>query len=364
MTYRPDCIHFRGHVPCRPHKERGLHCDGCPEYRQRQGRILLIKLGAAGDVIRTTPLLEPLRRQYPDHSITWVTDFPELVPAIVDDVVDFHSADRVWVEEAAWDLAINLDKDRQACALARRVRADRLIGFTLDQGGICRPVTEGVSPAMAAAAEAKFATGIFDDVNQACTLSYPQEIFAICGYEFTGQPYVLDRPAPAPHFDLPEGAPVVGLNTGAGGRWPSRLWPEACWRQLAEDLLGAGCTVVLLGGPQEDEKNTRLARKTGACYPGHFDLKTFIGLMDRCDLVVTAVTMAMHIALGLGKKLVLFNNIFNPAEFELYGQGVILQPEQECTCFFQPRCTSENFCLETLRPAEVLAAAKQLLGRP
>ena len=36
------------------------------------------------------------------------------------------------------------------------------------------------------------------------------------------------------------------------------------------------------------------------------------------DLVVTAVTMAMHIALGLGKKLVLFNNIFNPHEFELY----------------------------------------------
>ena len=340
-------------MPCQPHKEKGVHCDGCPDFRQRAGRILLIKLGAAGDVIRTTPLLEPLRLEYPDHALTWVTDFPELVPASVEDVISLDTPGRVWLEQVAWDLVINLDKDRQACALAASVEATRKIGFTLGGDGICQPITEGVNTAMAAAAESKFLTGIFDDVNQACTLSYPQEIFAICGYEFSGQEYVLDRPDPAPVFDLPEGKPVVGLNTGAGGRWPSRLWPEEHWRQLASDLQGRGYTVLLLGGPQEDQKNRNLAQATGATYLGHFDLPTFIGLMDRCDLVVTAVTMAMHIALGLGKKLVLFNNIFNPHEFELYERGVIMAPEQRCTCFFQPRCTNENFCLDTLRPDAV-----------
>ncbi len=38
---------------------------------------------------------------------------------------------------------------------------------------------------------------------------------------------------------------------------------------------------------------------SGAHYPGHFDLRTFIGLVDRCDVVVSAVTMAMHLAIGL-----------------------------------------------------------------
>jgi heptosyltransferase-2 len=86
--------------------------------------------------------------------------------------------------------------------------------------------------------------------------------------------------------------------------------------------------------------------------------------MDRCDLVVTAVTMAMHIALGLEKKLVLFNNIFNPHEFELYGRGRILAPEVSCSCFFQPRCRQESFCMETLAPATVLAAVDDLLETP
>ena len=120
--------------------------------------------------------------------------------------------------------------------------------------------------------------------------------------------------------------------------------------------------MVLLGGPDEDQKNLRLAAASSACYPGHFPLPVFIGLMDRCDLVVSAVTMAMHIALGLGKKLVLFNNIFNPHEFELYGRGKILSPDQACSCFFQPRCRAETFCMETLAPTTVQAAVDELLG--
>jgi heptosyltransferase-2 len=364
LAFRPDCLHFRGHMPCRPHKRDGVHCEECPEFRARQGRILLIKLGAAGDVIRTTPLLAPLREKFPDHQLTWVTDFPALVPALVDDVLPLTVESVLWLRRTKFDLVINLDKDRQACALAAEVQASVRWGFTLADDGICRPVTTGVTPAMARAAEAKFLTGLFDDVNQACTLSYPQEIFAICGFEFKGQPYVLDRPAVAPDFDLPAGRAVIGLNTGCGGRWTSRLWPGNYWNELAVSLRDAGYAVVLLGGPDEDVKNRKLAAATGACYPGHFPLATFVGLVDRCDLVVTAVTMGMHIALGLGKKLVLFNNIFNPHEFELYGRGRILAPTQACTCFFQPRCRNENFCLETLLPSAALAAVNDLMAGP
>ncbi len=363
MKLHRDCFYFRGHVPCRPHKETGVHCEQCPSFRPRKGRILMIKLGAAGDVIRTTPLLHPLKRDYPDHALTWVTEFPELLPKVVDDPVLLNPETLLWLRNTAFDLVINLDKDRQACALAAEVHADQRWGFTLGADGICVPVTAGLPAAQVTAAEAKFLTGLFDDVNQACTLSYPQEIFAICGYEFQGEQYILDRPEPAAAFDLPSGQILVGLNTGCGGRWTSRLWPESHWRELATALIGQGLTPVLLGGAAEDERNRRLATATGALYPGHFDLRTFISLMDRCDVVVTAVTMAMHIALGLGKKLVLFNNIFNANEFELYGRGRILAPASGCSCFFQPRCTREDFCMETLEPGTVMAAVLELADR-
>jgi len=116
---------------------------------------------------------------------------------------------------------------------------------------------------------------------------------------------------------------------------------------------------MLLGGEQEDEKNKRLSSLTGAYYPGHFSFDEFISLMNRCDVVVSAVTMAMHIAIGLKKPLVLMNNIFNRNEFELYGRGEIVEPDKPCQCFFSPTCKNPDyFCMEHLSPERILNGVK------
>lgn len=355
MEVKRDCVHFRGSVPCKPHKEHGVHCSDCGYFRRRKGRVLIIKLGAAGDVIRTTPILRPLRRDYPDHTITWLTYYPELLPGMVQDPRMMNVASYSWLKQVEFDLVLNFDKDDEACAIARSVSGYQKSGFTLGEDGFCLPLDDG-------AAHCKYMTGLFDDINKACELSYPQEIFRIAGYEFDGEEYVLDTPETIADIDLPGLRPLIGLNTGCGSRWKTRLWPENYWAELAVKLREKGYGVVILGGPDEDEKNKRLSSSTGVPYPGVHPLGDFIGIVDACDIIVTAVTMITHVAIGLRKKLVLFNNIFNPNEFELYGRGVILEPEQECECFFQAECTADTFCMETLHPSKVLSAIEQLLS--
>ena len=79
--------------------------------------------------------------------------------------------------------------------------------------------------------------------------------------------------------------------------------------------------------------------------------------MNETDLVVSAVTMGMHIAVGLKKPLVLMNNIFNPNEFEMYGRGEIVQPRKECTCFFSPKCTNDKYnCMDHMSPEDLYEA--------
>ena len=77
-----DCRHFRGELPCKPHKQSGVICDGCPEYDPFDMRILIVKLAAAGDVIRTTPLLRKLRAEHPRAWITWLKRDTSLDPPI------------------------------------------------------------------------------------------------------------------------------------------------------------------------------------------------------------------------------------------------------------------------------------------
>src|SRR5947209_6816664 len=92
LIIHQDCRYFRGDIPCKPNKEYGVHCDGCEYYDPIEENILIIKLAAAGDVLRTTPILHKLKSDFPKARIWWLTLSPELVPsACVDRILRWNS---------------------------------------------------------------------------------------------------------------------------------------------------------------------------------------------------------------------------------------------------------------------------------
>lgn len=356
---KTDCRFFRGDIPCRLSKQYGVMCDKCEFYKKTDSKILIIKLGAAGDVIRTTPLLYPLKREYPGSKIFWLTYTPELVPVnteVCTDVVlkcDFQNI--LYLEETEFDIAINLDKDREAISLMNKLNSKKKFGYTI-KNGLCYPVNEY--------AEHKYLTGIFDNLSKENKKSYLEEIFELCRYRFKKEKYIIEcDESYDKKWDIDFGKRVIGLNTGCGSRWTSRLWSDDKWMDLINRLTDRGFEVILLGGQQEDLKNRYYSENTKGKYFGHFSLKTFLNLANKCELIVTQVTMTMHIAIGLGKKLVLMNNIFNPNEYELYGNGEIVQPRKECKCYFSPKCINKEYnCMDYMFPEDIFNATVKLLS--
>ncbi|MFC1888533.1 glycosyltransferase family 9 protein [Thermodesulfobacteriota bacterium] len=352
MEVLTDCKFFKGDRPCIQHKEDGVHCGDCPHYKKKGKMILVIKLGAMGDVIRTTPLLHKLEEVYPDADITWLTDFPKVVPQDrVGNIVTLSPRAIPWLLSTKFDILYNLDKDREAVGLASLIPSEEKIGF-LSEDGKCAPADEN--------ARHKWLTGLFDDENRKNMKSYPEEIFEICGFRFSGEKYI--PPAKKEReFDFDIKYPLIGFNTGCGARWTTRLWPEEMWISLAKFLIERGYGVILLGGEEEHQKNSRIAQMSGAVYPGHFPVGEFFQLIDMTDLVVTSVTMALHVAIAQEKKIVLFNNVFNRNEFELYGLGKILEPERDCLGCFKTSCGEK--CMELLPVDQVARTCEELLGR-
>lgn len=348
MEIKYDCRYFRGDIPCKPHKINGVHCDSCQFYSKTEGRILIIKLGAIGDVIRTTPLLHFFQREYKNFEIWWLTYSPEVLPSVVDKKLDFTLENIITIQGIDFDWVINLDKDIHACSLMNSIQAERKSGYALREG---KPFPIDIS------AHPKYLTGIFDDISKANKKSYPEEIFELVGGKFLGEEYILEVDNSYKFEIENEGKKIVGLNTGCGARWTSRLWSEENWASLIKLLQESGYYPLLLGGEQEHERNSRLAKSTGAKYLGYFPLMKFISLINKIDILVTGVTMGLHLGVGLKKKIVLFNNIFNPKEFELYKRGIILQPEKECKCYFKGKCeNSDYFCMDYIYPEKVLKA--------
>src|SRR5215211_1041849 len=91
--------------------------------------ILIIKLGATGDVVRTTPLLTRLHGQ-----ITWLTAPKNAVflEGLTARLRCFSWEERATVLDTEYDLAINLEDTFEVAAFLQTVRAGEIFGAYAD----------------------------------------------------------------------------------------------------------------------------------------------------------------------------------------------------------------------------------------
>ncbi|MEJ6748658.1 MAG: glycosyltransferase family 9 protein [Flavobacteriales bacterium] len=391
-----DCKHFEGHIPCKPNKMYDVQCDNCSHYVQdidaiievntkeslleeiykicnfsnsktteertnlstEKTKILFIKLGAIGDVIRTTPLLEKYKEKYGDCHFTWITHSPQIVPKNeVDEILKWEESSVSYLSNQEFDIAINLDKDKEACMLLSLVKSKDKFGFIWKDGHLNTATNN---------AEHKLITGLFDHISKRNTKNYLQEIFEICHFDFNGEDYKINLNQKGSDIwkeklrKLANGKTIIGLNTGCGLRWKTRLWPKEHWEELINDLERKGYFCLLMGGPDEDKMNHYYAKQTNATYLGTFSLEEFISITNNTDIIVTPVSMMMHIAIALKKQLMLFHNIFNIHEFELYGRGIIIEPTSGCDCYFGNSCSREKSCMKDISVQDVLTNIAEL----
>ena len=391
-----DCKHFEGHIPCKPNKMYDVQCNNCSNYEQdidaiielntkesllekiykisnfsnsktteertnlstEKTKILFIKLGAIGDVIRTTPLLEKYKEKYGDCHFTWITHSPQVVPKNeVDEILKWEESSVSYLSNQEFDIAINLDKEKEACMLLSLVNSKDKFGFIWKDGHLNTATNN---------AEHKLITGLFDHISKRNTKNYLQEIFEICHFDFNGEDYKINLNQKGSDIwkkklrKLANGKTIIGLNTGCGLRWKTRLWPKEHWVELINDLERQGYFCLLMGGPDEDETNHYYAKQTNATYLGTFSLEEFISITNNTDIIVTPVSMMMHIAIALKKQLMLFHNIFNIHEFELYGRGIIIEPTSGCDCYFGNSCSREKSCMKDISVQDVLTNIAEL----
>ena len=386
-----DCSYFEGHIPCKPNKKFDVQCDNCSYYDNAsssvvkldtkesllkeiykicnftkeesiqeiakahtgQTKILFIKLGAIGDVIRTTPLLERYKKEYGNCHFSWITHSPQVLPQNEIDLIYIWNESSVsFLANQKFDIAINLDKDKEACMLLSLVNANKKFGFIWEDGHLNTATDK---------AEHKLITGIFDHISKKNTKNYLEEIFEICHFDFNGEEYLINLNKELSNiwkkkFNKLAGEKIIiGLNTGCGLRWKTRLWPSEYWVALIKELEKRGYFCLLMGGPDEDEMNHYYQSQTTAVYLGTFSLEEFIAITDNTDIIVTPVSMMMHIALALKKQLMLFHNIFNVHEFELYGRGIIIEPTTGCDCYFGNSCKRKKRCMQDISVQDVLS---------
>ena len=360
------CRYFKPDTPCSFHKRRGTVCRTCRSFRPVRDEILIIKREALGDVLRTTSLLQPLKKAYPDSRLVWLCAPSARDVLAGNPLIDEIWTDDFWTTTAAslvhWNALYNFDLSFESLVVAASVSAERKYGFRFDERRriICSND----------AAEEWFFISHDDRAKKANRNTYQEFLRRICGFDRIG-----DIIVPLNGEAIREAASLfrthritgrcVGLNVGSGDRWVTKRWPVASWLALAE-RLGRKHPVALLGGEGEREEIAWLKKRSAVplfdcSTPGSLPL--FFAVVARCSLVVTGDTLALHAALGLGRKVVALFGPTSAAEIEQYGNGASLVTPFACSCCYRRRCSRHPSCMKAISPVSVARAAERLLAR-
>ncbi|MEM9382923.1 MAG: glycosyltransferase family 9 protein, partial [Planctomycetota bacterium] len=169
---------------------------------------------------------------------------------------------------------------------------------------------------------------------------------------------------------------VVGLNTGAGGRWTSKGLPVERVAAFAGGLAaavaaaeeersaGPGVAFVVLGGPAERERNAEiLAGIEGLglrAVDGGTDnsLTEFAAIVGRCGLLLTSDSLALHLGVATETPIVAFFAPTSAAEIELYGLGEKVVSTSPDYCSYARDADRSTLTVERL-----VAASLRVLAR-
>ncbi|MCX7626633.1 MAG: glycosyltransferase family 9 protein [Candidatus Sumerlaeaceae bacterium] len=386
---RFDCVLYTGYKPCR----YGNECKGCWHYEPREPyaaepatpvrvlapprdvrddspyKILIIKTGAMGDVLRTTTLLAPLVRMYPEASITWVTD-KSAVPLLIHNpkicrlfVLD-ETTEKLLVTET-FDLLLNFEKDPAPLALAGRVPARVHRGFA--------PTIWNTPTVFNASSVYALLLGISDELKfHINEKTYPQIIAEMAEIPYQRDPYELYLPEVAATRrarlaeQLPNAAhPWIGLNTGCGSVFRTKLWPVERWVELINELKQQvpQATLLLLGGPAERDMNKAILSASEGLVDTGCDnsLDEFFGIIDACDIVVSSDSLAMHIAIALRKYVVALFGSTSPVEIDLYDRGEKVITDFDCSPCYLKQCDKVPTCMQAMTGREVANAVLRVI---
>jgi heptosyltransferase-2 len=361
-----DCRHFTGATPCRFHKLDARACSDCADYEDVVQRILIVKLAAAGDVLRTTCVLPALRAAWPGAQITWLTE-GSAVPLLegnplIDRVLPREAAtERLMVER--FDLVLGLDNDLAGGALASLARCRERRGYVLDERGRVVPVNDG--------ARLWWQMGLDDRLKRANRRTHSDLLHQVCGLPPTGAPPQFVIPASTRRAIRDRFAPLVApferivlLNMGGGGRWPQKRWTQDHYVEFAGKVRREepSTAVLIAGGRDEAEAYARLL---AALYPdpGIIDggcdktIKEFGAMIELADLVVTADSLALHIATALSRPAVVFVGPTSPWELDLYGRGEVVTADVPCLACYRRECDQAVTCMDLLSPETIYAAS-------
>ncbi len=317
-------------------------------------RILIIKLGALGDVIIATAHIERILASYPEDEVWLLTGegyetlfaaHPRLhTAAFPRKGVKAMLGVLAWILHQDFDAVYDLQGSERSAVMSFASRAPLRAGM-----GFKVPYTHHIH------LEGFEEEHIFDRLNR---------LLESAGLEKANDRPVLpvgkDEAAAIADWISASGLEKNGfvlMHAGSSERWRSKRWPAAHFLELARLLGEQELVTVWIGDEADSAVNKMLASGTGIDATGQFSITGLCALGAQARFAVVNDSGPMHALSAAGIPVYAF---FGPTDWRRHhavGQRErVLAGEAECSPCYLGECPPErgHQCMRSIGPEQVM----------
>ena len=313
-------------------------------------RILIVRLGALGDIIHALPAVASLKHSFPGSVVTWVVE-PRWAPLLEDNPFIDHvvllrrdgprGLLQTWRElrSCRYDFAVDFQGLLKSALVASSARTERIFGFHQSQ------VRER-------AAALFYSNKIVS--RSAHIVDQNLDLAAVAGAANAVRKFPL--PTGRQESPLPEGDFVLA-SPQAG--WRAKQWPMDNYQALARLLRRELGVPLVLDGPPSAQP---LFREVEDAVPHSSGLRGLIYATRRAAAVVGVDSGPLHVAAALAKPGVALYGPTDPIRNGPYGDSLqVLRSADAVTTY--KRSSVIDPSMTRISPDEVFTALRSVLGR-
>lgn len=322
-------------------------------------KILIIKFGALGDVVRTTYLLKALYTKYENTKIDWLTSnsafdllrFNKYINTLATKDFSLNK-----IKNSTYDLVISLDDELEVLEILQDIKTKQIFGAYLNEINE-RVYSENSGLWFDMGLLSIHGKETADQMKKENQLEHNQIFAQMLDIEISTSFFYssnileekISKNFKADTFK-------IGLNSGSGGRWESKKLPITETIKLINLLLSINIEnknieIYLLGG--EDEKARHKEIMTQVNSENLQDAGTenslleFAAIIKNMDYLISSDSLALH--LGIAQKIqnLSFYAPTSAAEIGTFGLGTKVVSTSDDYCNYKKN--SDNSSITAIR---------------
>jgi len=321
--------------------------------KHKINKILIIKQGAIGDVLLSTPVIENLRHNFPDAEINYLTQSycrevlignPFLNRVLTYDIGKGDSSYCLIknIHKQKYDLIIDLFGNPRTAIITFNSDAKYRVGFRFGWRSLAYNIK--VKPRGGEVHNVEFNIDASRALGLDIITNTPKIYLNGVHTEFADDFFKENNL---------DGKQVIGFNPS--GTWPTKVWYPEKWAELGKMFSKESRILLFWGYGEEKETAQRIKDQIGEnalLIPG-VNLKYMAALIKRCDLFVTNDTGPMHFSWITGTNTAA---IFGPTNSHLQGplieNSIVLKNETlsclGCNLTQLSECPHSHKCMKDL----------------